>query len=87
MTELRLREDGLKWRVIDGEMVAVDIRSSTYISANPSGMALWDALSKGTTRNALVQSLVDAFDIDRERAAADVDAFLDDLRARELLEA
>jgi 2-keto-3-deoxy-L-rhamnonate aldolase RhmA len=87
MTELRLRDEGLKWREIEGEMVAVDIRTSTYISANPSGMALWEALSEGTSREALAERLVDAFGIDRERAAADVDAFLADLRGRDLLEA
>jgi hypothetical protein len=86
MTELRLRDDGLKWREIEGEMVAVDVRTSTYLSANASGTALWEPLSEGTTRDALVDRLVDAFDVERGRAAADVDAFLDDLRARDLLE-
>jgi Coenzyme PQQ synthesis protein D (PqqD) len=86
MTELRLREEGLKWREIDGEMVAVDVRTSTYLSANPSGMALWEPLSEGTSRDALVETLVETFGIDRERAGADVDAFIGELRARDLLE-
>lgn len=86
MSELRLREDGLKWREIEGEMVAVDVRTSTYLSANPSGMALWEPLAAGTSREALVATLVEAFGIDRARAAADVDAFLGELRARDLLE-
>jgi hypothetical protein len=86
MTELRLRDEGLTWREIEGEMVAVDIRTSTYLSANPSGMALWEPLSEGTSREALVDRLVERFGIDRERAAADVDAFIGELRARDLLE-
>jgi hypothetical protein len=85
MTELRLREDGLKWREIDGEMVAVDVRTSTYLTANPSGMALWEPLSAGTSKEALVDRLVDAFGVGRDRAAADVDAFIEELRARDLL--
>jgi hypothetical protein len=86
VTELRLREEGLKWREIDGEMVAVDVRTSTYLSANPSGMVLWEPLSAGTSREALVEALVEHFGIDRERAADDVDAFVGELRARDLLE-
>jgi hypothetical protein len=87
MTRLQLRDDGLKWREIDGELVAVDVLTSTYVSANPSGMALWQALAKGATREALVDELVDSYGIDRERAGGDVDAFLDDLRRRDLLAA
>ena len=86
MTELRLRHQDLKWREIEGEMVAVDIRTSTYLSANRSGMALWEPLSEGTSRAALVETLVAAFGIDHGDAAADVDAFLAELRARDLLE-
>jgi hypothetical protein len=86
MTELKLRAEGLKWRQMEEEVVALDVESSTYVSANASGTLLWEALAEGTTRDALVDRLVEKFGIDRDQAGADVDEFVADLRARGLLQ-
>jgi hypothetical protein len=86
MTQLKLRGEGLTWREIDDEVVALDIESATYVSANASGRLLWKALAGGATRERLVASLVEEFGIAAERAGADVDVFLADLEARGLLE-
>jgi hypothetical protein len=85
-TELRLRNDDLAWRTVDDEMIAIDVRDSTYLTANDSGALLWEALAAGTTREALVGSLVDVYDIDAETASADVERFLTELRERGLLD-
>ena len=77
MEDLRLRPEALVWREIDNELVAVDMASSTYLSANQSGALLWQMLAAGTTRDELVERLVDRFGISFDRAADDVDAFLD----------
>jgi Coenzyme PQQ synthesis protein D (PqqD) len=84
---LRLRTDDLKWRVIDGEVIAVDVRTSTYLSTNGSGAVLWHALVEGTTCQDLVARLVDTFGIDARRASADVGRFVDEVASRGLLEA
>jgi hypothetical protein len=86
MTQLKLRREGLTWREIDDEVVALDVESATYLSANASGRLLWRSLSEGATREELVSCLVDEFEIDAERAGADVDAFLAELSKRGLLE-
>jgi Coenzyme PQQ synthesis protein D (PqqD) len=85
MAELRLRPETLVWREIDNELVAVDMASSTYLSANRSGALLWQMLATGTTHAELVKGLVDHFGISFDRAASDVDAFLHGLESRELL--
>jgi hypothetical protein len=85
-TELRLRTDDLAWRTVDEEMIAIDVRDSTYLTANDSGSLLWAALAAGTTREALAGNLVDAYGIDADTAAADVELFLNDLRERGLLD-
>ena len=85
MRKLRLRPDALVWREIDNELVAVDMASSTYLSANQSGALLWQMLVAGTTRDQLVGELIEQFGISSDRAAADVDAFLQGLDGRELL--
>lgn len=86
MTTLRLRQGELAWREIDGELVAVDLPASTYLGGNPSAVVLWRLLAEGTTREQLVEALVTTFGVDAERAEADVDAFLEQLSARSLLE-
>jgi hypothetical protein len=86
MNELRLRPDDLNWREIDGEVVAVDAETSTYLSANPAGALLWQMLAGGSTREAMAQRLVDEYGIELERASADIDAFVNALQTRGLLE-
>ena len=85
-TALRLRDADLAWRTVDDEMIAIDVRESTYLTANDTGALLWTALAAGTTKEALADSLVSAYGIDAGTAAADVDRFLTDLRERGLLD-
>lgn len=85
MSKLRLRTEELSWRAIDGEIVAVDVSDSTYLSANASGTLLWEMLAAGASRPELAERLVARFGIDRQRADADVDAFIAALESRGLL--
>lgn len=86
MTTLRLRRDRLTWIDTDEEIVALDEERSMYLSANPSAALLWRALVAGCTREQLVGALVDSFEVDPATAGSDVDAFLEDLGTRGLLE-
>jgi hypothetical protein len=82
---LQLRPDAVRWREIDGEVIALDEGAATYLAGNPSATLLWRALSEGTSRAKLISALTEKYDIDEARAATDVDAFLQDLRTRNLL--
>jgi hypothetical protein len=86
MTILRLRPDRLRWTEIDDEVVIVDAATSTYLAANPAAAVLWRALARGATEQQLAGALVDAYDLEPGRAAADVAAFVADLRERRCLE-
>jgi hypothetical protein len=86
VTILRLRAGGLTWLETDGELVALDEQSATYLSGNPAATLLWPELAAGATKDDLVEALLDAFELDREQAVADVDAFVSDLQARNLLQ-
>jgi hypothetical protein len=85
MSELHLRAEDLAWREIDAEVVAVDVTTSTYLSANESGAVLWRLLADGATSAELAAALEERFGIDRQRAEADVDAFIKALEHRALL--
>ena len=84
--QLRLRTTDLHWRRIDGELIALEGRRSAYLATNGSGALLWEALVEGTTRRGLADALVAEYGIDRDRAAADVDVYVDALAAQGLLE-
>ena len=86
MQALRLRRERLQWRRVDGEVIAVDLDASTYLSANEAAAPLWEALAEGTTRDDLITQLVGVAEIDRDRAARDVDDFLGQLFDRQLLD-
>jgi hypothetical protein len=66
-------------------VIALGLDSSTYLGTNSSGTLLWKRLAEGTTRRELVDDLVATFGIEPERARADVEAFLGELRSRDLL--
>jgi hypothetical protein len=85
--ELRLRQEGVAWKDVDGEVVALDERAAVYLAANPAGALLWRALAGGATRDELVGELVAAFGIERDRASADTEEFLAQLNERGLLSA
>lgn len=74
------------WREVDGEIVALDVSTSTYIAVNPTGAFLWPSLVEGASQEELAQRLVQSYDVDLRRAAQDVAVFLAPLRERGLLE-
>ena len=82
---LRLRDDRLEWRELEGEVLALDGPTRVYLSVNRTGTVLWPALAGGATREQLLARLVERFDVDEDDAARDLDAFLASLEARDLL--
>lgn len=83
---LRLRNDDLTWRSVEGEIIVLDRRNWAYISVDGSGATLWPHIARGTSRRALIEELRAVYAIDAHRAQADVDGFLAMLRAHDLLE-
>lgn len=83
---LRVSKDRATWRDVDGEVVGLDLQASTYFSANASGSLLWPLLVAGTTRAEMTDRLVASFEIGREQAATDVEAYVASLDELGLLE-
>jgi Coenzyme PQQ synthesis protein D (PqqD) len=82
---LKLHDDRVAWREVEGEIVALDLDDSTYLAINNTGRLIWYELAAGASREDLVEKLVQAYDIPLDQAAADVDAFLAELRKRDFL--
>jgi hypothetical protein len=67
-------------RLADHSGVILDIDSLQVFSVNDTGMCLVEALRDGIDdHEGLVRRIVDEFEIDRETAAGDVDAFVEEL--------
>ena len=67
-------------RLADHSGVVLDIDSLQVFSVNETGMCLVEALRDGVDdHEGLVQRIVELFEVDRETAASDVDAFVDEL--------
>jgi hypothetical protein len=85
MTQLRLNPAAVSWREVDGEILALGLASSTYLSTKGTGARLWLSLAEGACREDLVGLLVGEYDVAEDRAAHDVDAFVGALSAQGLL--
>ena len=85
-TLVRLRPGAVEWREVDGELIVLDMRASTYFAVNRTGAAIWPDLVAGASRAELESRLMDSFGVDQEIAARDVDAFLGQIGERGLLE-
>ena len=84
---MRLRADDLTWRELDGEIVLLDLAASTYMTANGTGSFLLKQLAVDRTREELVEAVLAEYDVPREQAEADTDAFVRMLQDKGLLSA
>lgn len=82
---LRVDTTNVTWREVNGEIVALDLRSSTYFTTNRTGAIMWIALVEGSAVADLVASLRSRFDIDQRQAVEDVRTFLALLSTNDLL--
>jgi predicted AAA+ superfamily ATPase len=73
---LRLRPNKLVWRQVGEEVMILDTETSEYLSVNRTGTVLWPMLAEGCAKSELVKALVNNFEVEEERALADVERFL-----------
>ena len=72
---------------IDEEVILMSIEADSYFGIDPVGSRIWELLSKQpATINELVQILVEEYEVDEQTCRKDVQAFIDDMCARKLIE-
>lgn len=70
----------------DGTGLVFNPESNAAVSLNKTGVYLWSRLKDGATEAELIAGLLEKYDgVTEEKAAADVKAFLEELRSRSLL--
>ena len=77
-------------RELAGQNIVVPVGSEAVnfngvITLNNSGKILFKTLQNETTKKDLIQALLDYYDVTEERAAKDVDAFIDLLEKNNIL--
>ena len=81
---LRLHPDIL-FRAVPPEGVLVDQRIPSVMVINESGLRMMELIRDKGSREAVIDALMEEYDAPAEVIRADVDAFLDDLRSRDML--
>ena len=70
----------------DGTGLIFDPNTNAAMSVNKTGLFLWNRVKDGATEEEMVSDLVKRYSgVTEEQAAADVKAFLEELRNRSLL--
>lgn len=76
----------LAWRVIDGEVVILKVKTTTYYSLDPVGSFIWSRMKEGPqTRQEMLGAVLAEFEVEQSQAAADLDELISDLVREELL--
>lgn len=82
---------GFNVRNIAGSDIVVPVGNAEkifngMITLNESGAFFWNALLKDTTVDEVVKKVTSEYDVDEERAKADVEKFIEQLRENNLIE-
>jgi PqqD family protein of HPr-rel-A system len=83
---VRPRQQDVEWQIADDEIVVLDLRTTECLELNSSAAEIWRGLIEDEDEQALAERVSREFDVEPDRAAADVSAFLASLRERGLLE-
>ena len=83
---MKLRNEGLTWQEIDGELVILDLKNSVYLTTNAAGAVLAKLLTDERTMDDLADALVDRFGIEDGVARRDTEAFVNQLKDKRLLD-
>ena len=77
---MKIKENFVLKQVADTYIVvplgAANVDFNTIISLNETGAFLWKALETETDRDSIIERLLGEYDVSREKAEVDVDAFI-----------
>ena len=79
-------DDVLMQRLPDDESVFLNLATEQYYGLDPTGTAMWAALTETGSVEAALDRLLGEFDVDREVLSRDLDALVERLVGRGLIE-
>ena len=81
--EYVLRQIGDDYVIVPVGKAALDFNG--MITVNETGAFLWEQLVKGTSKEGLLQTLIETYEVTQEEAERDIDEFLDVLYKNNIL--
>ena len=81
--EYVLRQIGDDYVIVPVGKAALDFNG--MITVNETGAFLWEQLVKGTSKEGLLQTLMETYEVTQEEAERDIDEFLDVLYKNSIL--
>lgn len=80
-------KEGFLLQDVAGNTVVLPVEGNlnAMITLNSTGKFLWERLEQETTREALIQALLDAYEVDADTAAVCVDNFVAELKKNDFL--
>ena len=81
--EYVLRQIGDDYVIVPVGKAALDFNG--MITVNETGAFLWEQLVKGTSKEGLLQTLKETYEVTQEEAERDIDEFLDVLYKNSIL--
>lgn len=82
-----VRAHDVAWRLVDDEMVLVSAEKGAIFSLSSVGAFVWERSDGTRDIVTLVEDVCDAFEVDPDRAAVDVLAFVEEMRSEGLMAA
>ncbi|WP_129670916.1 PqqD family protein [Candidatus Chloroploca sp. Khr17] len=82
---LRLNQPAVISEIVDGEAIVVNLDSGAYYSMRDSAGVIWAALLHGNDAQAIGTLLSEVYGMSAETVAGEVDTFLDQLLAEQLV--
>jgi hypothetical protein len=83
---MRLRSSELSARTLGDETIVLHLRTSRYLTITGVGTRLFELLAEERSVDDLVGTIVDEYEVNAEVARHDIDRFLADMRAAQLLQ-
>lgn len=83
-SQLRCAPDVLS-RNLDGETVLLDLESGTYFGLDAVGTRIWELIGQDQPLSAILEVILDEYDVDEQRAHTDLLELLESLVAKGLI--
>ena len=76
------RKDGFIVRELAGQNIVLAVGEASkifrgMIKLNTTGLFIWEKLAEDVTEEQIVDALIESYEVERERASADVHRFID----------
>ena len=84
MTSIKISKDVLA-QEISGETVLLDLASESYFGLDAVGTRVWQLLNEGQGQSAMVDTLLEEYEVDRETLERDISELLDRLSGAGLI--